>query len=98
MRIHILKKIRVIISLLFFITITFLFLDIKNIVVEDWSQPVLFIQFAPSLMKFIYTLGISAIGFLIVIILTAFFGRVYCSSICPLGTFQDIVTFNFQKI
>ncbi|MEZ5601746.1 MAG: 4Fe-4S binding protein [Candidatus Competibacteraceae bacterium] len=33
----------------------------------------------------------GAAGFLAVLALTLLFGRVYCSTICPLGTLQDIV-------
>ncbi|MBU1099513.1 MAG: 4Fe-4S dicluster domain-containing protein [Bacteroidetes bacterium] len=86
------KTTRVILSLLFFIGTTVLFLDIKNAFVTEVSSTVLFLQLIPALMKFIYLLGFSAIGFLVVILLTAIFGRVYCSSICPLGTLQDIFT------
>ena len=88
-----LKKIRVVLSLLFLAAISILFVDINNEIVEGWSRPFLYLQFAPSLLKFLYVAGIGAAGFIFVIILTVIFGRVYCSSICPLGTLQDIVSF-----
>jgi ferredoxin len=33
-----------------------------------------------------------ATGFVFVLILTLLFGRIYCSSVCPLGTLQDIIS------
>ncbi len=49
-------------------------------------------QFTPSFLKFItLSPGVLAIGFLIVVILTALFGRIYCAALCPLGILQDII-------
>ena len=93
MKTHILKKIRVILSLLFFIAVTLLFLDIKNFFVEESSSAILYLQFLPSLTKFLYIAGLSTAGFVVVLVLTLLFGRVYCSSICPLGTLQDIISY-----
>ena len=36
--------------------------------------------------------SIASTGFIVVLVLTFIFGRVYCSSICPLGTLQDIIS------
>ena len=91
------KKIRVVVSLLFFIPILILFLDFKNIFSSTAVNYLLYLQFAPSLIKFITILGIGAAGFIVVFILTLLFGRVYCSSICPLGTLQDIITYFSKK-
>ncbi len=88
-----LKKIRVVLSLLFLSAVSILFIDVENKIVENWSGPFLYLQFVPSLLKFIYIAGIGTAGFIFVIILTVIFGRVYCSSICPLGTVQDIVSY-----
>ena len=41
--------------------------------------------------QIILSLGSSAIGALLVwIVLTLLFGRVYCSSVCPVGTLSDL--------
>ena len=40
---------------------------------------------------------LAGLGFLIVIMFTLLFGRVYCSTICPLGIMQDIITFLRNK-
>ncbi|MBA4312778.1 MAG: hypothetical protein C0417_09130 [Chlorobiaceae bacterium] len=47
---------------------------------------------------FFTSFGIAAAGIFFIIILTLLFGRVYCSTICPLGTFQDIVIYIKKKI
>jgi len=86
-----LRKIRIIISLLFFIPTTFLFIDIFGLIKPETSNKIVFLQFVPSLLKFITVLSFSTIGFIIILLLTILFGRVYCSSICPLGTLQDII-------
>ena len=88
-----LKNIRVVLSLLFLSAVSILFVDVENQIVESWSGPFLYLQFVPSLLKFLYVVGIGTAGFIFVGMLTVIFGRVYCSSICPLGTFQDIVSF-----
>ena len=88
-----LKIIRVIISLIFFISISALFLDIRNFLSPAYTNYFTYLQFIPSLIKFLKLTGIAAAGFIFIIILTLLFGRFYCSSICPLGTFQDIFSY-----
>jgi ferredoxin-type protein NapF len=51
----------------------------------------LFFQFVPSVLKFITLPALAAAGFIVVLLLTFFFGRAYCSFLCPLGVYQDIV-------
>jgi ferredoxin len=93
-----LRKIRIIVSLIFFISTTFLLIDIYGVIPPDYSNKILFLQFVPSVLKFIVLLSLSAIGFGAILILTALFGRVYCSTVCPLGVFQDIVNWISGKI
>ena len=98
MKLVFLKKIRVIISLTFFVSISILFLDYGNILSPKFTNYFTFLQFIPSILKFIGLFGISASGFIIVIILTLTAGRVYCSTICPLGTLQDLFSFIQKRI
>lgn len=91
------KKIRVIISLVFFLSIIILYLDLSFSLQQEYSVYPLFLQFIPSFLKFISIGTIAGIGFIIVMLLTFLFGRAYCSSICPLGTFQDIATYLRMK-
>ncbi len=93
----ILRKIRIVISLIFFIAFSFIFLDFRRIIPEDIINGITWLQFIPSILKFINVLSISAVGFLVVIVLTLLFGRVYCSSVCPLGIFQDIIIWFSKK-
>lgn len=93
-----LRKIRIVVSLLFFIATTFLLVDIYSVVPPDYSNKILFLQFIPSALKFIAIFSLSTIGFVVILLLAVFFGRVYCSSICPLGVFQDIINWLSGKI
>ncbi|MFA7419705.1 MAG: 4Fe-4S dicluster domain-containing protein [Melioribacteraceae bacterium] len=86
-----LRKIRIALSLVFFIATTFLFVDIFNLITPEVSNKIVFLQFVPSALKFIALVSFTTFGFLVIFLLTILFGRVYCSSICPLGTFQDVV-------
>ncbi|MFC2133435.1 4Fe-4S dicluster domain-containing protein [Bacteroidota bacterium] len=97
MRLALLKKIRVVISILFFVFTTILFLDFSFSLPSEISGTVLYLQFVPSLVKFIKFAGFTSFGFLVILILTLLFGRVYCSSICPLGTFQDFISYISTK-
>ena len=85
-----LKKIRVVVSLVYLILMTLLFVDFDWIGETPIASVVLYPQFVPSLLKFTQTLTWGATGFLAVLALTLLFGRVYCSMLCPLGTLQDI--------
>jgi ferredoxin len=79
-----LKNIRVILSLLFFLPILAFFLDFTG-KLPVGLHAFLHIQWVPALLS----LNFAILGFLIV--LSLLFGRIYCSSICPLGVFQDII-------
>lgn len=85
-----LKKIRVVVSLVYLILLTLLFVDFDWIGETPIASVLLYPQFVPSLLKFTQTLAWGATGFLAVLALTLLFGRVYCSMLCPLGTLQDI--------
>lgn len=92
-----LKRARVIISLAFLISITILFLDLSFSLPEDYSSYPLYLQFIPSLLKFLSLGTLAAAGFIFILLITLLFGRVYCSSVCPLGVMQDIVNCFSQR-
>ena len=79
-----LKKTRVILSIIIFTLITLYFLDFRGFLPESLKF-LTQIQFIPAL------LSLSFIILMSLIILTLLFGRVYCSSVCPMGVYQDIV-------
>ena len=80
-----LRKLRVVLAVLFFTLITLLFLDFTG-ALQGWLGWMASIQFLPAVLA----LNVAVIVALV--ILTLLFGRVYCSVICPLGVFQDIVS------
>jgi ferredoxin len=93
-----LRKARIIVSFLFFITTTFLLIDIYGFIPQSVSNKILYLQFVPSVIKFITLTSLTVSGFVIILLLTILFGRVYCSSICPLGVLQDIINFISKKV
>jgi ferredoxin len=80
------KTIRLVVSIVLFSLITFYFLDFAELMssgkVADWPVR---IQFIPAIM------AVSVFTLTVLIVLTLLFGRVYCSSICPMGIYQDII-------
>ena len=76
-----LRKLRIALAAIFFIGITLLFVGIGH----EWWGWMAKLQFLPSC--FALNVGIIAA----IVILTVLLGRIYCSVICPLGVFQDIV-------
>ncbi|MFH1135052.1 MAG: 4Fe-4S dicluster domain-containing protein [Pseudomonadota bacterium] len=81
----------------FFALTAFLFLDFGNIAAPSLAGAVLFPQFVPSLLKYMNATTLGATGFIVVVILTVLCGRVYCSTVCPLGTLQDVIGFAARK-
>lgn len=79
-----LRKIRLTLATIFFALITLLFLDFTG-TLHGWFGWMAKIQFLPALLA----LNVGVV--LLLVLLTLVFGRVYCSVICPLGVFQDIL-------
>jgi len=79
-----LRKIRLILAFISFTLITLLFLDFTG-TLHAWFGWLAKIQFFPAILA----LNVAVIVSLV--LLTLLFGRVYCSVICPLGIFQDII-------
>ena len=79
-----LRKIRTILAAVFFVLITLLFLDFTG-TLHHWLSWMAKIQFLPAVM------ALNVVVVVALIALTLIFGRIYCSVICPLGVFQDIL-------
>jgi len=88
---RLLKPLRVLLALVFFGATAALFLDLEGRVSGSVFDAVLCLQFTPSAVKFAHGAGWAAAGFVFVLLLTLLVGRVFCSTICPLGTLQDAV-------
>jgi len=86
-----LKRVRIVVSILVFVVVTYLFLDLGNTVSPRLSSAVLAFQLLPALTKTLVSLGLWSIGAVAILAITLFVGRVYCSFLCPLGTLQDLV-------
>ena len=80
-----LRKIRIGISVVIFSLITFYFLDFADILPNTFHV-LTHIQFVPALLS-------SMAILLVLIVLALLFGRIYCSTICPMGLLQDIVAY-----
>ncbi len=80
-----LRKLRIAAAAVFFFLITLLLLDITG-ALHHWLGWMANIQLLPAVLA----LNLAVIIGLAV--LTLLLGRVYCSVICPLGVFQDIIS------
>ena len=77
-----LRKIRIAIAAAMLAAATLLFLDVSGSL-HRWLSWIAKIQFLPALM------ALNVAVLIAIIIVTALFGRVYCSIVCPLGIMQD---------
>lgn len=85
-----LRKIRVAAAIVAFSLVTLLFLDFTG-TIQAWFGFMAKIQFLPAI------LAMNVIVVLGLLLLTLLVGRVYCSVICPMGVFQDIVSWISAK-
>lgn len=85
-----LRKIRMTLAIICFTLVTLLFLDFTG-TLHAWFGWLAKIQFLPAV------LALNAGVVLFLVALTLVFGRVYCSVICPLGVFQDVVAWFGKK-
>jgi len=92
-----LKRLRVFLAGGFFLSINIVFLDIHGAVPQWIYDTGVYFQFLPSLLYATRAFGIAATGCILVLGLTLVFGRIYCSSVCPLGIFMDMIAFLKKK-
>lgn len=85
-----LRKIRIGVSITFITIITLYFLDFRELLPQS-LHILAHIQFIPAL------LALNIIILTSLVLLTFMFGRVYCSSICPMGVYQDVVAWFSKK-
>ena len=97
MSLQALKPIRVALAILFLGASAVMFLDLRGPVAAWVSSIVLPLQLVPALAKSLVSLGVWTAGLAAVVVLTALVGRVYCSTLCPLGTLQDIIIHQAEK-
>lgn len=85
-----LRKIRLTLAVILTTAITLVFLDITG-TFQLWFGWIAKLQFLPAVLA----LNVAVVVALIA--LTLLLGRIYCSVICPLGVFQDVVAWFGKK-
>lgn len=85
-----LRRLRISVSIVVFTLITLYFLDFRELLPQSFHF-LAKIQFVPAL------LSLNVIILVSLVLLTLVFGRVYCSSICPMGIYQDIIGWFSKK-
>ncbi|MBO4671154.1 MAG: 4Fe-4S dicluster domain-containing protein [Bacteroidales bacterium] len=83
-----LRKTRICLAALCFVGITLLFVGIGR----DWWGWLPRLQLLPATMRVISGATLGNVAVLLgILLLTLLLGRIYCSVLCPLGVFQDLV-------
>ena len=86
-----LRKLRIFAAALFFIGITLMVLDITG-TLHHWLSWMAKVQLVPAI------LALNVIIVAVLLVLTLVMGRIYCSVICPLGIYQDVVWWIRRKV
>ena len=86
-----LKHIRRLLALVFFVGLNWLFLDFTGTAqgCVGWMAK---LQLLPAL------LALNWVVFIAILLITALMGRAYCSVICPLGVMQDVISWISGKL
>ena len=79
-----LRIIRIIIAIVSFMAMTVLFVDFTG-------SAAAWLSFLPKVQLVPAIIALNFVAIAVVLCLTLLFGRLYCSVLCPLGIFQDIV-------
>lgn len=93
-----LRPVRIVTALIFLAGFILLFSDVKGKLPWFSFEVLTFFQFLPSLLKFLTLPGILTAGFFLIVLLTLFTGRVYCSVFCPLGILQDTIAYIRRRL
>ncbi len=86
-----LKQIRRLLALIFFVGLTWLFLDFTGTAQTclGWMAK---LQLLPAI------LAVNVVVVVLLVLLTVLFGRIYCSVICPMGVMQDLISWIAGKV
>jgi polyferredoxin len=85
-----LRKFRIGFSAVVLVCFILVFADFRSLIPEKYVNYLLYLQFVPSVIKYIHLKTLTAGGCIVVILLTLLSGRTYCSFLCPLGIGQDL--------
>ena len=86
-----LRKLRIALALLFFVAITLMVLDFTG-TLNDYFAWMAKVQLLPAI------LATNLIVVVALLAVTLIMGRIYCSVICPLGIWQDVVAWLSRKL
>lgn len=91
MKSHNLRTLRIIVASLILVSFILIFVDFKSFIPTGYIHKLLYLQFIPSLVKFLDNPVVTvSSGFIVVLVLTFLSGRLYCSFLCPMGIGQDV--------
>ena len=93
-----LKRVRRVVSVGVAVLSGVLFLDLGGLIPPQVTSGIASFQIVPALLKTLRITGLWTIGLGLILLLTLLFGRVYCSTICPLGTVQDIFIYAARRL
>jgi ferredoxin len=80
-----------VLSVVVFSILTFIFLDPYHLAPSAVIRILTALQAGPTLVEFMSGIHPGFAALLLVCLVTLLWGRVYCSTLCPLGTYQDII-------
>lgn len=84
-----LKKTRYVCAIVVILLFSAVFLDLHGLMNTRAVSAIVFFQVIPSFLKVLSGAGGILSGLLIILLMTFFLGRIYCSFLCPLGIFKD---------
>lgn len=79
-----LRTLRIIFAILSLLAVTALFVDVTGYAASHWAW-MASIQLVPAV------LALNLVVVAAIVAATLLFGRIYCSLVCPLGIFQDVI-------
>ncbi len=85
-----LKVLRVAVAAGVLASLTAALVDFRGAVPPAVGHELAAVQFVPSAVA-LFTGASFALAWLVILVVTLVAGRIYCSAVCPLGIFQDVV-------
>ena len=95
---HRLKPLRVTVAFIAFTCLCLVFLDIHGALPPFLGEAGLFFQFIPALVQAVGNPDAGWGGVVTVLVLTLVLGRIYCSTLCPLGILMDLAAWIKRRL
>ncbi|MBK9989673.1 MAG: 4Fe-4S binding protein [Verrucomicrobia bacterium] len=86
-----LKFARVALAVFVFAGFTLAFVDFRGFAPPKLGHALAHTQYVPGLVSLLVGGGAGAVIFVVGTVIALVLGRIYCSAICPLGIFQDVI-------